>query len=39
MCTGIAGALLLKEHFSREQAFASRESPYRHYVIMTDGLV
>ncbi|EPS96324.1 drug/metabolite transporter [Fomitopsis schrenkii] len=23
MCTGIAGALLLKEHFSREQAFAS----------------
>ena len=29
----------LKEHFSREQAFASRESPYRHYVITTAGLV
>ena len=26
MCTGIVGALVLKEHFSRSQAFASRES-------------
>ena len=30
MCTGIAGALLLKEHFSREQAFASRKSLHWH---------
>ena len=28
MCTGIAGALLLREHFSREQAFASCELPH-----------
>ena len=27
MCTGIVGALVLKEHFTRSQAFASREVP------------